>query len=313
MGTSPAMKLFYWPRKEAKVPPRLRDIAELERGNGNVGPDFICFGMQKAGTQWLFDQMNARPDVWMPPVKEIQYFTGSCLKPSNMKLVESGRGSLPLIPREGDVLRSSIFLERFVSLDRASDIEWYRRLFSLKGDRISGDVSPAYAKLTSQKITEVAENFAETRFILFIREPLGRLWSALCMQVRFGQLEEASLSDWKALEPVLTTKFVSKNSYASNVWERWSEGVPANRIRYWFFDDIVERPDVVADEVFKYLGVQTGSGALPASFNRKDGNRKIAMPSEIRKRLHEFFSDELDRCAAIFGGHAIRWRDRHDL
>jgi hypothetical protein len=37
------------------------------------GPDFICIGMQKAGTGWLFDQLQYHPDFWMPPIKEIHY------------------------------------------------------------------------------------------------------------------------------------------------------------------------------------------------------------------------------------------------
>ena len=38
------------------------------------GPDFICIGAQKAGTTWLYENLNGHPDVWMPPVKEFHYF-----------------------------------------------------------------------------------------------------------------------------------------------------------------------------------------------------------------------------------------------
>src|SRR5215469_17740999 len=37
------------------------------------GPDFICIGMPKAGTGWLYDQLSHHPDFWMPPVKELHY------------------------------------------------------------------------------------------------------------------------------------------------------------------------------------------------------------------------------------------------
>src|SRR6478735_11648351 len=40
---------------------------------GTNGPDFICIGMQKAGTDWLYDQLQFHPDLWMPPMKEIRY------------------------------------------------------------------------------------------------------------------------------------------------------------------------------------------------------------------------------------------------
>src|SRR5436309_1488729 len=37
------------------------------------GPDFICVGMPKAGTDWLLDQVQYHPDFWMPPVKGLHY------------------------------------------------------------------------------------------------------------------------------------------------------------------------------------------------------------------------------------------------
>jgi hypothetical protein len=39
-----------------------------------AGPDFFCVGLQKGGTQWLYDQLQHHPDFWMPPIKELHYF-----------------------------------------------------------------------------------------------------------------------------------------------------------------------------------------------------------------------------------------------
>jgi hypothetical protein len=41
---------------------------------GNACPDFLCVGAQKAGTSWLYRQLEPHPDFWMPPVKELHYF-----------------------------------------------------------------------------------------------------------------------------------------------------------------------------------------------------------------------------------------------
>ena len=41
--------------------------------NTSAGPNFICIGMAKAGTGWLFDQLKHHPDFWMPPIKEFGY------------------------------------------------------------------------------------------------------------------------------------------------------------------------------------------------------------------------------------------------
>ena len=42
------------------------------------GPDFVCIGAQKAGTTWLFDNLEVQAGVWMPPEKELHYFNRVC-------------------------------------------------------------------------------------------------------------------------------------------------------------------------------------------------------------------------------------------
>ena len=46
---------------------------ELTGVTGDACPDFLCVGAQKAGTSWLYRQLEPHPDFWMPPVKELHY------------------------------------------------------------------------------------------------------------------------------------------------------------------------------------------------------------------------------------------------
>jgi hypothetical protein len=39
-----------------------------------VYPDFLCIGAQKAGTSWLYQNLQEHPGIWLPPIKEIHYF-----------------------------------------------------------------------------------------------------------------------------------------------------------------------------------------------------------------------------------------------
>ena len=41
--------------------------------SGDARPDFLCVGAQKAGTSWLYRQVEAHSDFWMPPMKELHY------------------------------------------------------------------------------------------------------------------------------------------------------------------------------------------------------------------------------------------------
>jgi hypothetical protein len=36
-------------------------------------PIFYAWGLRKAGTSWLYRQLERHPDFWMPPVKELHY------------------------------------------------------------------------------------------------------------------------------------------------------------------------------------------------------------------------------------------------
>lgn len=51
----------------------MTSIFKTQDGIAAEGPDFLCIGMGKAGTGWLYDQCAHHPDFWMPPIKEIHY------------------------------------------------------------------------------------------------------------------------------------------------------------------------------------------------------------------------------------------------
>lgn len=144
------------------------------RRSDRRGPDFICFGMQKAGTRWLFQQMNARRDVWMPPIKEINFFNGSCLKAGNIRTLERNTGSLPLVEHPANRLKRLKFCQHFGTYNESrSGMEWYRKLFDHKGQMISGDVSPSYSEVEPDEIRRLVKELPRVKYILLIREKLS--------------------------------------------------------------------------------------------------------------------------------------------
>src|SRR5437762_2155968 len=71
--------------------------------SGDACPDFLCIGAQKAGTTWLYQQLESHPDFWMPPFKELHY------------LNDLGRVERAATPRRRDE-RDVLFLERLQKL-----------------------------------------------------------------------------------------------------------------------------------------------------------------------------------------------------
>src|SRR3954452_3165179 len=116
-----------------------------KNGNGSdadgARPDFLCIGVHKGGTTWLYQQLDCHPDFWMPPLKELHYFD---------QLSRVKRSSSPRCRDERDVR----FLESLNKLSAKPylDLGDYARLFEPKGSLLSGDISPNYSTLSNQII-----------------------------------------------------------------------------------------------------------------------------------------------------------------
>ena len=131
--------------------------------SGDARPDFLCVGAQKAGTSWLYRQVEAHSDFWMPPMKELHYL-------DNLNRTRRFRPS-----RSRDA-RDVRFLDIMKNLSAQSylDLENYARLFQHKGALLSGDVSPAYSKLSDEVIQRVINYFPNIKVIFIARDHVER-------------------------------------------------------------------------------------------------------------------------------------------
>ncbi|HVV65685.1 MAG TPA: sulfotransferase [Rhizomicrobium sp.] len=286
----------------------------------NVGPDFICIGLPKAGTGWLFDQLNAHPDFWMPPVKELLYLK----KPiSKMRFVS--RSGEPL-PNPGDQerrihrteldARDRTFLRTAAACSgKPRDYGRYAELFAPKGPLLSGDVSPPYWNLEDDVVEAVAERFPKTRIVLLVRDPVSRAWSRISMAHRSGLFDAAIARDEAALRAYLDDNRKIGTMRATQVAERWRELAPKLSFGIFLFDDIAARPEDTLNDILLFLGADPAkmAGGLEAGFNRKAGEEKLPMGDVARAVLAERFAEELRASASAFGGAAAGWAAKYGL
>jgi hypothetical protein len=251
--------------------------------------------------------MSAREGVWMPPIKEIDFFCGPILKEGNLKTIRRGRSEKPksIRPDKRDHAFLRIYAQAAAHL---GDIDWYRRLFDCKLSDVSGDVSPNYAKLKFKDIEVLSNSLPTACFVMLVREPISRLWSYLCMLARKNRLSEQDIISLETLELLLTNGSIRRNSFSSRIWNDWSRVIPAERIRFWLFDDICDAPLQVLNELSEFLSIAPGPGLLPPSYNRKEGKAKTTIPMDVHKRLLDHFEEEHHACAEVFGGRATFWR-----
>jgi hypothetical protein len=271
-------------------------------GTGQPRPDFLCVGAQKAGTSWLYQQLELHPDFWMPPVKELHYFD------------QLNRTKRFHPPRSGDE-RDTSFLEKMETLTGQFylDLESYGRLFCYKGPLLSGDISPAYSTLNDEIVERVVNHFPNLKVVFLARDPVERAWSQLSMGVRLGMINRFDATDPEEVIHNLLNPGVLIRSHPSKIVARWRRYVRPENFRVYFFDDLKENPAELRCSIVHFLGGDPGkpSGQLKPNENNDADRDKLKLTTRVRERIARFFEQELKACVAELGGRAKSWPGRY--
>jgi hypothetical protein len=289
-----------WPFK-----PRVTDDqngGDNQYSAGDPWPDFLCVGAQKAGTSWLYGQLERHPDFWMPPVKELHYL--DCL--------HRGRKFHPPLCRDQ---RDTSFLNGMQNLSALSyiDLENYGRLFKHKGSLVSGDISPAYCAISDEIIQQVVNCFPNLKVIFLARDPVERAWSQLSMGIRLGMISPFDATDADEVIRNLLNPGVLLRSHPSKIVARWKRYVGPDRFRIFFFDDLEQNPVELRRSILLFLGADPDkpSGQLRTNDNSDSSKEKLRLTEKVRSRIAKFFEQELKACASELGGPAKRWPARY--
>jgi hypothetical protein len=266
------------------------------------GPDFLCIGAHKAGSTWLYQQLDSHPDFWMPPVKELHYFD---------QLSRVQRAARPRCTDERDLR----FLERLRSLsaEPGIDLENYGRLFEPKASLRSGDISPNYSTLSNKVIRQVVGYFQNLKVLFLARDPVERVWSHLSMEVHYRQIEPFDVTNIDEVNRNLLRRGMLLRSYPSAVVARWKRYVHPEQFRVYFFDDLQSNPAELRRSILCFLGADPDktSSRLTANHNSWTRMEKLPLTNKVRSHLAKFFKNELKTCAARLGGPARDWPARY--
>jgi len=281
-------------------------IGSLKEGKRSptrgAGPDFLCIGAHKAGTTWLYQQLDSHPDFWMPPVKELHYFD---------QLSRVQRAAHPRCRDE----RDRRFLDRLKSLSAEAgiDLENYGRLFEPKASLVSGDISPNYSTLNNKVVQQVVGYFRNLKVIFLARDPVERVWSHLSMEVHYRQIEPFDVTNIDEVNRNLLRRGMLLRSYPSAVVARWKRYVDPEQFRVYFFDDLQRNPAELRRSILRFLGADPDkpSGRLNADYNSWTRMEKLPLTNKVRSHLAQFFKKELKTCAARLGGSARDWPARY--
>lgn len=113
-------------------------------------PNFLLVGSTKAATTWLYQCLQEHPEIYVPSLKEVNYFS-----------------------------------RRY---DRGA--KWYLSFFKeIKAEKAIGELSPSYftCEDSPQRIYDFNR---EMRLIFMLRHPIQRAYSHYCMELRYNTVSE---------------------------------------------------------------------------------------------------------------------------
>jgi len=115
-----------------------------------VIPNFLLVGATKAATTWLYQRLNEHPEIYVPSLKEVNYFSRRYDRPQ----------------------------------------EWYLSFFTdVKEEKAIGELSPSYFT-SAEAPSRIKAFNPNMRLIFMLRNPIQRVYSHYCMELRYNTVSE---------------------------------------------------------------------------------------------------------------------------
>jgi hypothetical protein len=266
-------------------------------------PGFLCIGAQKAGTSWLFVQLQSHPGVWMPPVKELHFFNHLHV-PQNRAWTESHirQGAARAMRWHLNKQDRADFVYVRYLLDLATretfTEEWYRRAFDrpLARGRLTGDITPEYSTIPEEGIRHVLALLGAPKIVYMIRDPVDRAISQLRMNVARHCKTPPSEAEW--LELAGQWDIANRGDYMTYV-PRWKAHVPEADLLFAPYGRIARDPLGLLREIERFLGLAPHDH--PGRAERVHATEGPRPPESVRNLLAERLADQTAFVAREFG------------
>jgi hypothetical protein len=276
-------------------------------------PDFLCIGAQRSGTTWLYENLGAHIQVWLPPIKEIHYFN-SREKPLKRKLNVYFRH---LRARILDDLRDKRPFSQF-SWDLhyffgIRNDDWYQGLFRPAVGQIAGEITPDYAILDLETIKHVRGLNPHMKLIYLMRDPIDRSWSSAAKDLAREKRRHLEDVPEGELLAKLNGPGPTARSNHLQVLGNWESVFGPRQVFVGFFDDIIATPSELLGRIHQFLEIAYSPEHIPANIDTKvnsAGIYKSTIPPRYELLLAVQQIGQLRALSERFGGHATQWLKR---
>jgi len=267
------------------------------------GPNFVCIGAQKAGTTWLYKNLESNHDVWLTPVKELHYF-------DRVRANEALLGEWGMPHPEGvynryikdqfpPSLKNMRWLRRYYRY--GLDKQWYLGLFEeqFTGGQTCGDITPAYSTLDDSGVRYAQKVLGQDTAIIFIiRNPVERSWSAAKMMFR-DQDKSYERDNYAEITALLKKPLTVLRSDYANIIRRWQDHF--QHVHVMTYDALCESPDGFLGDISRHLKIRN-------QWDRETINKRVwsdekssPVPDGIASLLRAQYQEQTEELYSLTG------------
>lgn len=276
--------------------------------------NYICIGMMKSGTSWLYYMLKKLPDFNKNQIKEIHFFDMDCYHSPTYKKYFFQR----LFDKKSLIRMFKIFIKYLMG--KASfhymlnivfskyNNKFYKRLFQYS-NKIQGDITPAYSTLDLERIKKMYLLCPEVKIIYIIRDPIERSWSAVRSELE--KTNNFDLEDKLVLE-MLFSQGNTLRSNAIRTIDNYQMIFPKSQFRIFYYDDLIINPQQFLSNIVKFIGGNEKNILKYCDVkSRSNVSKKIEIPEKIYIELKEYYKDMITELKDRYGGHCLKWYQKH--
>jgi len=294
------------------------------------GPDFICIGPHKTGTNWLFKCLERHQQVYNPATKEINYFYYKYTQQFGIKATLNYRKEftknffnrkllklswIRYKNAQSEIDRKRALQKLFRDLRIISGTfneKFYRSLFAEKNNKISGDISPMYFRINAKIQKHISESYPDLRLLIFLREPADRLWSNIKMNLFLRNLKATD----KNIAILFKEQLDAHQNYPFPNLKSWMRHFKKENIFIGFYDELIDTPVLYFKKICRFLNLSEDLDSYfdfqnPIKANTKNeqhfsspeeyiGQRfnktklDMRMPENLRKQIYSTFYPQIE-------------------
>ncbi len=215
----------------------------------------IGAGAMKAGTTWLYRQLQPHPAIHFTPVKELCYFSYRNGIGKQLDYAERNKKYQRALSR--NMRKKAItWYERYAQPGELNNA-WYCSLFKgIPEEVYCADFSNLYAVLSEESLAQIADVAKQIRVVYTLRDPLERLWSQVKFHFKFIGNEDGvgRMSDAAFQKMINTPRFWVHAEYFLN-YQKLVNVFGKERVHLFYLEDFVAFPQSSLWNLEKFLDI----------------------------------------------------------